>query len=161
MPPQPIVSNTSPIINLSGVGLLNLLYDLYGQVVIPDAVATEFHSKARPKDPHLSSIPWLAIRPVVADPSLTILKNLGLGEMMAIALAQSNNARLLIIDDRLGRKIAQERHIRIIGTMGVLLQAKQVGLLPSIRPIIDEMISQGRYISPALRLKILSIAGEL
>lgn len=160
MPLQPVISNTSPIIKLAGVGLLHLLHELYGKVSIPEAVSVEFHQKARANDPDLITIPWLVVQSVTVDPSLTMLNSLGVGEVAAITLAQSSNAALLIIDDRLGRQIAQTRQIRVTGTIGVLLEAKQVGLLPAVRPVIDEMIAQGRYISPNLRLQVLKIAGE-
>jgi uncharacterized protein len=56
--------------------------------------------------------------------------------------------------------MALQRGLPVVGTLGVLLAAKQTGLLPAIQPIIDAMLAQGRRISPALRAQVLSAAGE-
>ncbi len=160
MPPLPVVSNTSPIINFVGVDLLHVLHDLYGEIWIPDEVLIEFSYKAYPKTPDLRQIPWLVVQNVAHKASLTIPKRLGAGKVAAITLAQACHARLLIIDDHLGRKVAQEQGIPITGTVGVLLEAKKAGFVPAIRPIIDEMIAQGRYISLTLRQMVLEAAEE-
>jgi predicted nucleic acid-binding protein len=160
MPPLPVVSNTSPIINLVGVDLLHVLHDLYGEIWIPDEVLIEFSYKSYPKSPDLRQIPWIITQNTSYQVSLTMPKRLGAGEVAAITLAQVCHARLLIIDDHLGRKVAQEKEIPITGTVGILLEAKIAGLVPAIRPIIDEMIAQGRYISLSLRQMVLEAAGE-
>lgn len=60
----PVVSNTTPLINLSGVGLLDLLPALYQSVIIAEAVLAEFEAKARPDDPDLRLAGWLTVVPV-------------------------------------------------------------------------------------------------
>ena len=77
-----------------------------------------------------------------------------------IALAQTNHAQLVILDDKRARHIAHQRGLPVVGTLGVLLAAKQTGLLPAIQPLIDAMLAQGRRISPALRTHVLGEAGE-
>lgn len=156
---QPIVCNTSPLINLAGVGMLDVLPRLYNEIWIPESVLMEFERGSLATDPNLTMSPWLLVKPVVPSLSPT-LSHLGKGESDAITLAQDSCARLLIIDDLEGRRIAQQRHIKIAGTLAVLLDAKKSGFLPAIRPIIDTMIKQGRYFNSFLYQRILSDAGE-
>jgi uncharacterized protein len=160
LPSTPVVSNTSPLINLAGVGHLNLLPQLYTDIWIPDLVLSEYRAKMAAGDPDLSVIPWLMVQPVVPDPSLRALRTLGVGEAAVITLAQMSNARLAILDDKRARQVARQRGLTVVGTLGVLLAAKQIGVLPAIKPALDAMIGQGRRISPALRDQVLRAAGE-
>ena len=158
-PERPVVADTTPIINLVGVDLLDLLPQLYGAVWIAEAVSHEYVFGRRPRDPELSTLSWLRIvRAVAPDPSLP--KGLGRGEAATISVASMYNARAVLLDEQLARRLARQRKLPVVGTMGVLLAAKQSGLLRAVRPVIDAMIVQGRHISPALRTQVLQIAGE-
>jgi hypothetical protein len=148
------------LINLAGVGHFDLLSQLYTDIWIPDLVLAEYQAKIAAGDPDLDSLPWLSVRSVTPDPTLRQLRALGIGEAAVITLAQTNNARLVILDDKSARHIAQQRDLAVVGTLGVLLAAKQIGLLPAIQPVIDAMLAQGRHISPALRAQALRAAGE-
>jgi predicted HTH domain antitoxin len=91
----PVVSNTTPLINLAGIGLLDLLPQLYGALLVPQAVVIEFEAKAQPSDPQLGALPWLTVEDSVApDPTLP---KLGAGEAAAISLAIAVQARLILI----------------------------------------------------------------
>lgn len=160
MPALPVVSNTSPLIKLVGVGLLDLLPQLYDQIWIPDVVHTEYHARVKPGDPDLNMLSWLFVKPVTIDASLTTRGNLGAGEAAAITLAQTSHVKLVILDDKRGRHIALRHGIAVIGTLGVLVTAKQNDLIPAVRPVIDRMIAQGRHISLSLREQVLRAAGE-
>lgn len=160
MPQRPVVSDTSPLIKLAGVGLLELLPQLYGEVWIPDTVRAEYQVKAATGDPDFATLPWLRVQPGSTEPSLQALSGLGAGEATAIALAQTSTARLLILDDKAGRRIAAQLNLPIVGTLGVLLAAKQIGLLPQVRPVLTAMVAQGRRISPRLHEDVLWLAGE-
>lgn len=160
MPRRPVVSDTSPLIKLAGVGLLELLPRLYGEIWILDAVRAEYGAKAGIGDPNLDTLPWLHVQLGSAAPSLRALPGLGAGEATAIALAQASEARLLVLDDKAARRIAAQRDVPIVGTLGVLLAAKQTGLLPRVRPVLTALVAQGRRISPRLREDVLRLAGE-
>jgi predicted nucleic acid-binding protein len=95
---------------------------------------------------------------VSIDPDL--LDTLDDGEAAAIALAVATNARAFLIDDRAGRRVARSLNLPVIGTLGVLLAAKQRALVPAIGPVIDLLLAQGRHISPNLRAKVLRDANE-
>lgn len=155
----PVVSNTTPLINLVGVGLLDLLSGLYREVCIPDTVRDEYVAGKSATDPELDPLPWLRIVPAVApDPALPL--QLGAGEAATLSLALSVSARAVLIDEAYGRRVARQRGLPVVGTLAILLGAKQAGLLPVIRPVVDEMIRQGRRISVRLRAQVLRAAGE-
>lgn len=155
----PVFSNTTPLINLVGVGLLDLLPDLYGAVHIADVVRDEYTAGKSAGDPDLNSLSWLQIVPsVTLDPSLP--SQLGTGEAATLSLASALSARAVLLDEAYGRRLARQRGLPVVGTLGILLAAKQNGLLPAITPIIDEMIRQGRHISTALQARVRYAAGE-
>jgi predicted nucleic acid-binding protein len=155
----PVVSNTSPLINLVGVGLLSLLPSIFGTVQIPALVQGEYAAGAQPTDPQLEHLPWLTVVPnVVPDPAL--VTHLNPGEAAAITLAQSLNAATVLLDDRQARQVAQRLGVRVTGTLGVLIVARQHALIPALKPVLDQMRAQGRYIGPQLYASVLQQVGE-
>jgi uncharacterized protein len=82
------------------------------------------------------------------------------GETAAILLAEAIKADVLLIDERAGRKIASDRGIAVRGTLGVLVQARHLGALPALRPVLDALVGQGFRIAPALVREALARVGE-
>jgi predicted nucleic acid-binding protein len=82
------------------------------------------------------------------------------GEVEAMLLTRQLGADLLIMDDGLARKYAKRLNITITGTVGVILQAKNKGIIPRVKPILDDMISNGFYLSEQIRRDILIVANE-
>lgn len=161
MAESPVISDTSPLIKLAGVGQLDLLPLMYGRVWLPSAVVSEFATGAAPDDPDLTQLPWISIHQTEVSPELASVRGLGRGESEAISLAIAGHARLLLLDDRLGRREAQRLGLPVAGTLAVLLRAKGSQLIPEVGPIVDRMIAQGRRISRELRDQLLRDAGEL
>lgn len=157
---QPVVSNTSPLITLAGVGLLELLPAMYGEIRIAEAVRDEYQTKRSAGEPDLDTLAWLVVEAIEPESTLAAIPGLGSGEAATIALGSAVQARAVVLDDRLGRRVAAERGLPVIGTMTVLLRAKQQGLLSAVGPVIAIMLAQGRRISPRLRAHVLRIAGE-
>jgi predicted nucleic acid-binding protein len=154
-----VVSNTTPLINLVGVGLLDLLPQLYGTILVPESVRDEYNAGKRASDPNIEGLSWLTIVPVPQrDASLP--SQLGAGEAAAITLAISLNACAVLLDEAYDRRIARRVGLPVIGTLAVLLAAKHAGLVTAVQPVIDEMIRQGRRISARLRAQILNAAHE-
>ena len=159
-----IVSNTSPIINLACIGQLDLLPALFGTVVIPPAVFAET-TVALPDAPGAAAIraaPWIVRQPVANQPLVTALRlELDPGEAEAIACALENQAELLLIDERRGRRMAQQLGIPVVGLIGVLLMARRQQLITRLRPHLDDLRNvAGFWISTALYDRVLRDAGE-
>ena len=83
------------------------------------------------------------------------------GEAEVLALAEERAARLVIIDERKGRRYANRLSIPLTGTLGVLLLAKERGLVTSLAPLLDELQEAGLYLDPDLVNQVLVLAGEL
>jgi len=87
-------------------------------------------------------------------------KDLDVGESEAIVLAIESHVHNILIDEYKGRKIAEAHGLKPIGTIGILLQAKKMGLLKQVRPELDMLIKNKRRISPSLYDKALELSGE-
>ena len=155
---QPVVSDTSPLIALATVGLLRLLPELYGEVLIPTVVREEFEAGRRTGESAAEDLDWLATVTVERDSNLP--DALDPGEAAAISLAIRGNAGVILLDERLGRRVATELGLPIVGTMGVLLRAKGSGLIPAVRPVLDDLVARGLWVHPALVAQVLREAGE-
>jgi predicted nucleic acid-binding protein len=155
-----VVSNTTPIISLSAIGYLSLLPNLFGQVYIPKAVYQEIKSKKAFGYNEIDSdfIKTIEIKGIMYLGFL--LNDLDLGEAEAIILATEMNADVLIIDERLGYKIAQSKGINAIGTLSILLMAKQQGIIKSVKPLLDDMIQKGRWYSKSVYENFLKQTNE-
>jgi predicted nucleic acid-binding protein len=160
-----IVCNPSPISNLAAINQLLLLQQVYGAVTIPEAVATEI-AKVGLLYSQAESVPfqsWISMQSVTNSIRVQQLqsKKLDLGEAEAIALAIELEAELLVIDEQLGRKIAAQAGLNIIGLLGVLLEAKKRNLIQKVMPIMDElMIQAGFRIGASLYVEVLRLTEE-
>ena len=157
--PDPIVSNTTPLITLVGVDRLDLLPQLYGEIWVPEIVAQEYNAGARPGNPDLHSLPWLKIVPA---PAFTVEfdRMLDVGEIAVINLALNVKARFVLIDEKFAREAATKQGLLVVGTLNVLARAKRQNLITEVKPVVDEMIAQGRYIHKRLRDRFLTELGE-
>ena len=159
-----IVSNTSPISNLAKVRHLNLLEQLYGTVLIPTAVYQELVDERAGETVirAVQSATWLLRQQVQNRELVNVLRNfLNLGEAEAIALALEVNATRLLIDERLGRQVAVERGLKITGLFGILLIAKQQGLITAVKPVMDDLIAQANFrVSSQLYADVLRAVSE-
>ncbi len=128
---------------------------MYGEIIIPPAVASELAvGAAQGVDvPDLKATPWLRIVPVQSQALIPIITDLGAGEAEVIGLALENPGSQVILDDRLGRRVAALNKLTITGTVGVVLKAKQVGYLPAVKPISSPIIGIG-IIFPHLNLSL-------
>ena len=149
-----VVGNASPLIALHHLGQLDLCAALFGTVLIPPAVSHEtFRSRLRPS--------WIEERPLTQPLSAVVLRGrLGAGEREAIALAIELNADLILLDDAAARRTAVGLGLHIIGTFGILLQAKEQQLIPVVKPLIDQLLAFGFHADEELVSAVLRIAGE-
>lgn len=133
---------------------LELLHELYGTVFIPPAVYDEGavgqHKQRVIIDDFKKS--WLKVKPVQSKVIVDTLKiELDAGEAEVIALAIDEKADLILIDERIGRRTAERLGVLFLGTLGILTQAKQKNLIPTLKPI---------YMTPKLIAQLLSTVGE-
>ncbi len=159
-----VVSNTSPITNLAGIGQLDLLHQLYGIVTIPQAVYKEMVglSTTVPGTLEVQTLPWITAQPVTDLNQVETLRAiLDQGEAEAIILAMELNAKLLIIDERPGRAIARDYGLNITGVLGVLLEAKRQGVIVAVKPLMDQLINQVEFwVDRQLYKTVLQAASE-
>lgn len=158
-----IVSDASPLISLAAVEHLELLRRLYAEVLIPEVVHHEISGEPNaPGAVEIAAAEWIRVQPV-HDRDLVEALSLELdpGEAAAIALAAQTGADLLLMDERRGRGAAARLGRRVIGVLGVLIEAKQRGHVPAVRPVLDALVTEaGFWVSNDLRARVLDAAGE-
>jgi predicted nucleic acid-binding protein len=151
-----VVSDTSAITALLQTGQEEILATLYSDVIIPREVESEllrFHA----------GIPaFIRVFPVTdAKRFRKLCAEVDVGEAAAITLMLEGHGDLLLIDERRGRTIAEREGIRVVGLLGVLLEAKLKGAIPSLAGAIEQVERVADFrISHALKLRALTAAGE-
>lgn len=155
-----VVPDAGPLIYLAGAGKIELLRVLYADVVVPRVVYDEVTvaGAGMTGSAEVAAAHW--IRVVEQAPDAALLDRLDVGEAAAIPLAAALGA-ILLVDDGEARTVAGERGIPVIGSLGVLLGAKQRGHLAAVRPVLERMVELGMFVSPALRTRVLVLAGEV
>lgn len=159
----PIVTNSGPLIILAAVGQLDLVGRLYGSVLVPGAVFAEVTGggPGRPGAIELAAASWAVRTEVVPPPDPLLLQDLGRGEAEAITLAVRREARLLLLDDRKARQVAEVAYgLRVKGAPGILVAGKRQGLVPSVGRLLEEMRARGYYLAQPVVDQALREAGE-
>ncbi len=156
-----LIADSSPLIALAGVNRLNLLFRLYSRVIAPSAVITEILAggqNASGRD-FLDRASWLEHWTLEQTTEL-ISVALGPGETEAIQLAkQLPNSRLLL-DDHRARRVAEDLNLEIIGSAGILVQAKRKMLIREVVPILRNMKKNGYYIGDRVIQRAAQAVGE-
>ena len=159
-----IVSNSSPLINLARISKLDILHQLYGNIVIPEAVWHEVVVKGYkyPGAKEIKESIWIKVQTVHNKYLVQALRQyLGAGEAEAIALALELKAELLLIDDHIGRETARHFGLKYIGLIGVLIEAKHKGFINQIKPYLDALRDiAGFRIREELYYRVLQEEGE-
>ena len=159
-----VVSDTSPIRALSHLDRLDLLVSLFREVVVPTAVAVELE-QPRPRFAPVAvrGLPFIHVRSPQDRVAVDHLRQtLGPGEAEAIILAEELDAEAILIDETAGRAVALQRGLRPIGVLGMLLRAKERGLVREVAPLLDRLQKElGFFLSRKLLDDTLRQAGEL
>lgn len=141
-----------------------MLHALYGTIHIPVAVFHEvvIRGVGRPGGTAVANTPWIvqkapANQQTVAQP---LSAGLDQGESEAIVLASELSARLVILDESRARTVARQRGLPVSGTLGVLIAAKNAGIVAAIKPLLDQLSAAGFYVSPQIIAHTLQLAGE-
>jgi predicted nucleic acid-binding protein len=160
-----VVSNSSPLINLSRIGILDLLTQLYGELTIPEAVWLEvvIHGAGLPGADEVKNAAWIKKKAVSNIQLVAALQQeLDAGEAEAVALALEAGADALLMDERLGRETARHLGVRCIGLIGVLVEAKQKGIIAAVKYHLDALRDiAGFRISDDLYARVLHDQGEV
>ena len=144
-----VVADTSPINYLVLIQEIDILPKMYGRVLVPQVVREELRQQAAPEMVRawIANAPtWLEVR-VPTNTADDSLAKLDAGERDAITLAIEFGAEQLIVDDREGRKQAEERNIPVIGTLGVLKEAATLGLL-NLRMVVARLQTTNFHVAP-------------
>lgn len=154
-----IISDTSSISNLFQIGKVDLLKKLYGNITITPAVKRELYALEEQKK--LDELKWIKVlAPKNQKKVAELLEELDLGESESIALAIEKNAKYLIIDEYKGRLIAEQYGVKIVGVLGILIQAKQKGVITSVKEEIEKLRSIGFRLNQRLVDNVLQRLGE-
>jgi hypothetical protein len=159
-----VVSNTSPIFYLSTIGQLDLLRQLYAEIVIPTTVFNEITNVGN-TDASARVVPtlsWIKTQSATDRAFVNTLRaELDPGEAEAIALAVELNADRLLMDERLGRAAAMRAGLKVTGVLGILIAAKRNNLIQEVKPLLDALIEQvGFWIDARLYAEVLQAVGE-
>jgi len=159
-----IISNSSPLINLSAINQFNLLKSLYKEIIIPEAVWYEVvvKGKGQPGSQELRSADWIKVEKVKNIPLLkSLFQSLGKGEAEAISLAIENKAELVLLDEKIARDSAEHFGLNYIGIIGVLREAKAKGLIRKMEKSLNDLRKiAGFWISEKFYQEILKTEGE-
>ena len=160
--PEIVISNTSPIFYLHRLRLLDLLQKLYQEVIVPKAVVAELEAGRKQGEdvPAIDSYEWIKIRAIRSPQIMGLSTDFGPGETEVLALALEESDSLVIIDEKLARRIARLRGLRVTGTAGILLKAKQKGHILAVKPFLDRLQEIHFHLSDNVRTLILSTAEE-
>jgi hypothetical protein len=157
-----VVCNATPLIALSLIDQLPLLRDIYQSILIPAAVHQEVMAGGTSGvgATELEEADWIQVIQLRDPARAELLSDLDRGEAEVLALSLELNAEIAIIDDRLARLHAKRLGIQLTGTLGVLLRAKERGVIGQMRPFVERLRRGGIRLSSAVAEEALRLAGE-
>jgi len=157
-----LICDTTVVQYLHRIGLLRLLPALASQVIIPAAVAEELAAGiARGIElPKVMTLGWARVLSPISKPPLPDSGDLGAGESEVLWLALERPDGVAVLDDSKARQVAARMGIPFTGTLGLLLDAKQAGLIPLVAPHIIELCKHNVFVSPRARDSVLRKASE-
>lgn len=159
-----VVSDTSVLLNLCRVSAEGLLRELFQEVWIPPAVVEEFSHLAgsRPRFQGLALPGWVRIAPAVrVAAEVRACPDLDAGETEALSLALEMHADAVLMDEAAGRRAASVLKVAVVGVAGILLRAREQGLIPAVRPVLERLREEaGFWMHPGFEAEVLRLAGE-
>jgi predicted nucleic acid-binding protein len=131
-------------------------------VLVPDAVLEEIARYGTQGEVlrQVQGLDWLQVVPTPPIPAEVAARPLGAGESAVLAVALEQPDSEVILDDLAARKSARALGLRLQGTLGLVLVAKQVGMIAEVRPVLEQLRALGMYLSDHLVAQILAQAGE-
>ncbi|HET6145968.1 MAG TPA: DUF3368 domain-containing protein [Polyangia bacterium] len=158
-----VVSDSTAIIHLSRINALQVLKAVYGEILIPQAVFDELLAGGTAQPGALQVLNSTWIKKVKVQNAAIVARlsaHLDIGESEAIALAVETGADVLIIDEKMGREVARRLVPRIIGMVGILLEAKKAGHIKEVKPLLLDLKKTGFKLGDDVLNYALAAAGE-
>ena len=154
-----VVANTTPLIALAEIDQLELLHKLYGVILIPEAVMEEIERE--PARSLVMNADWIKQSPITHPEQKTLYKaRLHAGEVEVIILALEEKADLVIMDDNTAKKTAKFLGLNVTGTLGILVKAKQEGIIKEVAPLLKSLTGNGFFVDEKTKMMVLSKSGE-
>ena len=158
-----VISNTTPILSLFKIGKLEILKNLFGEIIVPEAVYNEIAVADSSKQGAdvLDKVEYIKVKKIQNLLAADMLRSqLDYGESETIVLAKELNADILLLDEKKARKVGQANSMKIIGTIGVLQAAKDRGLISDMKTQLDKLIENGIWLDKKLYQTVLQNNGE-
>ncbi len=156
------ISNTSPLLYLHRIGALEWLPRLFTEIWVPKSVLAELQEGHRLgyDVPDLAALNWIQIAEPKSIPAEWLVLELGRGELAAMAIALENPGKIVLLDDGLARRTARAAGLQVWGTLKIMLEAKDRGIITAIKPWVERLADAGLWFSDDLRSRILALAEE-
>lgn len=161
MPAGPVVVDNTPLVALWRLQRLDLLEALFGEVLIPRAVYEEFVAiDPQERQQAIEERKWILVQSLEEPRRALAFAGLDRGEAQVLALSEERRARLVVADDKQARRYARRLGFPLTGTLGVLILAKQEGLIPSVTAAITRLQDHGLHLGAAVVARAKELAGE-
>jgi len=157
-----LVSNTGPLVALGILEKVDILPRIYQRIFVTESVKEEItRSATKPGADLFETVDWIRVVPDPTMPDSWLMSLLDPGEATTIALAKREGADHVLIDERKGRRVAREIYkLPVIGTCGVLVEAKRNGILQSVKPLLIQLRETGYHLHSSLIEEIAASVGE-
>jgi predicted nucleic acid-binding protein len=157
-----VVSNATPLIAMDMADRFDLLQRIFGRIYIPQGVHEEVVEQGGERfgAAEVRQAAWIQVVAAKDKLAVEVLEDLGKGESETIVLAREMEADWVLVDERLARRKLELLGVRTIGTLGILLKAKELGLLQTMRPEVDKLRARGFRLSRHVYEDVLHMAGE-
>lgn len=155
-----LVVNASPIISLSAIDRIDILLQQANVLIITKGVCDEITAHPDKTDPAIKWINELPLFHVVPVDLKIAAWDLGKGENEVLSFCLNNEGHIAVIDDLAARKCAAAFGIKAIGTISLILSAKNLNIIPSVKPILVLLRNNGFRIKDELFATCLKIAKE-
>lgn len=159
-----VVSNATPLIGLATIGQFDLLSRFFGEIYISQAVYDEVVTAGRENGGakrEVAVASWIKTVSVADRLAVEVLLNeLDLGEAETIVLSREIQADWVLMDEKKGRRKLKQLNIQKIGTVGLLLKAKQMNMVPAIKPYLMQLRESGFSMSQFVMNAVLLQANE-
>ena len=158
-----VVSDSTILIGLAKIGQLDLLKEVFQMIYVPEEVFREVTDQGlnKPGAQIIRETAWIKAKPVKDRTQVNLLMaSLDRGEAEVLILSKEMNAELILLDEEKARKSAVIAGFNVMGLLGMLVLAKELGLLDEIKPLIEELRRKKFRISDVIIAEALKQAGE-